>query len=456
MTRKVPALTILVLLASVWAIGAAPADPPAPAPPPAEGTVPAEALEVTPPLPKVQAPKEKAPPGDAELHRRLRGLIRRGGTAVSINGKLRFIHGPGHYVPASILKLATAQAALFHLGPDFHFATEVYLDADNVLYIRGLGDPFLVSEEWRRMGQALEQLGVFGLQLKKLVLDTSAFDPNLVVDGVEYTLNPYDARPGALVTNFNTINLMVLKDRTVQSAEEQTPLTPLGIELAKRLRLRPGEQRINLSKNPANGPRYSGEVALAVFEELGAHIPGGFRFGKVPPGLQPVLVHHSEQPLTEVIQGMLEFSNNFVANQILLQMALKVDGPPARLKNGVAVLRKFLIEQMGLAPDSFQLVEGSGISRGNRMDLQAMLKITDAFYPWRALLRLHKGADRIITAKTGTLKGVYSLAGFLPAPEGERRAFVVMENQQRFTRELVLNQLLIRFADPPYDTEYGP
>ncbi len=403
------------------------------------------------------APQEPgAPVTDALLHRQMRGLVRRGGVAVAFNGQTRFVHGPGRYVPASILKLATAQAALADLGPDFRFQTEVYLDAGNTLYVRGLGDPFLVSEEWRRMGAELQQLGIFDLDLKRLVLDTSAFDSNLVVDGVEYTLNPYDARPGALVTNFNTINLMVYRGNRVESAEPQTPLTPLGRELVTKLRLRPGEQRINLSRNATNGPRYSGEVALAVFRELGARIPGGFAPGTVPPGLKPVLVHRSVQPLTEVIQGMLEFSNNFVANQILLQIALKHGGAPARLGVGVEQLRRFLIDRIGLAPDSFHLVEGSGISRGNRVDLQAMLRITDAFYPWRGLMRPHKGAERVVLAKTGTLSGVYSLAGFLPAPEGERRTFVVMLNQSRFTREKVLDRLLAAFAEPGFDMVNGP
>jgi D-alanyl-D-alanine carboxypeptidase/D-alanyl-D-alanine-endopeptidase (penicillin-binding protein 4) len=393
---------------------------------------------------------------EAALHHKLRGLIRRGGAAVAVNGETRFIHGPGRYVPASILKLATALAALDELGPDFHFQTEVYLDAANVLYIRGLGDPFLVSEEWRRMGQELARMGVFELDLKRLVLDTAAFDPDLEVDGVEYTLNPYDARPGALVTNFNTINLMVLGKNRVHSAEPQTPLTALGRELAKKLNLRPGEQRINLSRHPANGPRYSGEVALAVFREQGAHIKGGFGYGTVPAGLAPLLIHRSESPLTEVIAGMLEFSNNFIANQLLLQIALKRNGPPARLTDGVEHLRGFLVRRIGLDPASFHVVEGSGISRANRIDLEAMLKVTDAFYPWRELMRVHQGGSRAVLAKTGTLKGVYSLAGFLPAPPGERRAFVVMENQRRFTREQVLNRLLEAFAAPELDAAFGP
>jgi D-alanyl-D-alanine carboxypeptidase/D-alanyl-D-alanine-endopeptidase (penicillin-binding protein 4) len=388
-----------------------------------------------------------------DLHHQLRGLVRRGAVAVAIDGKLAFQHGKGSFVPASILKLATAQAALKLLGPDFRFRTEVYLDAANNLYVRGYGDPFLVSEEWRRMAGELERLGVFDLPLAQLVLDGGAFDPDLRIDGVEYTLNPYDARPGALVSNFNTANVRVFKGGRVESAEPQTPLTPLARELARKLRR--GEHRINLSRNPANGPRYSAELALAIFRAQGAHI-AGIAYRPVPAGLRPLLVHFSEQTLREVVAGMLEFSNNFIANQILLTLALRETGPPARLEAGVERLRRFLTEDLGLAPESFHLVEGSGISRLNRVDIGAMLRITDAFYPWRGLLKPHAVGSRSLLAKTGTLSDVHSLAGFLPAPEGERRVFVIMLNQRRHVRERVLERLLTVFADPAWDPTGAP
>ena len=305
----------------------------------------------------------------AALRRELRGLVLEGGVAVAVNGQPTFVYRPGRYVPASIIKLATAQVALYELGPDFRFRTELYVGTDHALYIRGLGDPFLVSEEWRRLVAAMEKAGLLALPLERLVLDDSAFDSDLRVDGVEYTLNPYDARPGALVTNFNTVNLFVRRGGVVESAEAQTPLTPLGREMAKRLRPRRGEQRVNLSRNPANATRYSGEIALAILREHGAKLPGGFSVGRVPAGLKPALEYESSQTLRDVVAGMLEYSNNFIANQVLLQLALRHGGPPARLETGVERLRAFLSGQLGLDPGHFDLVEGSGISRLVQVDL---------------------------------------------------------------------------------------
>src|SRR4051812_36915887 len=51
------------------------------------------------------------------------------------------------FVPASVAKIVTAWLATEVLGADYRFQTRFYLDRDRVLYIRGGGDPFLISEE---------------------------------------------------------------------------------------------------------------------------------------------------------------------------------------------------------------------------------------------------------------------------------------------------------------------
>jgi D-alanyl-D-alanine carboxypeptidase/D-alanyl-D-alanine-endopeptidase (penicillin-binding protein 4) len=168
--------------------------------------------------------------------------------------------------------------------------------------------------------------------------------------------------------------------------------------------------------------------------------------GPVPPGATLLLAHRSTHGVRDAVRGMLEFSNNVVANQLLLTLALERQGAlerhgvPAQLEDGVAILREFLIRRVGLGPRDFLLVEGSGLSRSNRIGLLAMVKVVDAFYPWRDLLPSHGSGG--VFAKTGTLAGVSSLAGFLPAPEGSRRAFAILLNQPKNTRDDVLRALM--------------
>src|SRR5262250_807523 len=51
------------------------------------------------------------------------------------------------FVPASVTKIVTAWLAMEVLGGDYRFETRFYLNDKRVLYVRGGGDPFLISEE---------------------------------------------------------------------------------------------------------------------------------------------------------------------------------------------------------------------------------------------------------------------------------------------------------------------
>jgi D-alanyl-D-alanine carboxypeptidase/D-alanyl-D-alanine-endopeptidase (penicillin-binding protein 4) len=383
-----------------------------------------------------------APP--ASLKQELAPLIKHGGVAIARDGQVQWAYGDGVYVPASVLKLATGLAALELLGPDYRFLTEIYRDANGNLYLRGYGDPGLVSEEWQAIAQELNALGAFAEPVGNIVADESAIEQEPEVDGRGDSLNPYDARPGALVSNFNTVQAQVGRDGRVSPGEPQTPITPLALELTRGLSA--GVQRINLSRSPGMGARYSAELATAIFEQAGARVTGHPRVGPVPPSATLLLAHRSTHGVRDAVRGMLEFSNNVVANQLLLTLALERQGAlerhgvPAQLEDGVAILREFLAQRVGLGPRDFLLVEGSGLSRSNRIGLLAMVKVVDAFYPWRDLLPSHGSGG--VFAKTGTLAGVSSLAGFLPAPEGSRRAFAILLNQPKNTRDDVLRALM--------------
>jgi len=387
-----------------------------------------------------------APAGDAALAASLERLVQGGGVIVGEAGGVVLAYERGRYIPASIVKLATALTALEELGPDFRFRTEFYLDAGRTLYVRGYGDPFLVSEEWALIAAELAAAGAFGQPLAGLVLDTSALADDLEVDGASESLNPYDARLGALVSNFNTVFVRVAPGGEVVSAEPQTPLTPLARELAADLE--PGEHRINLSVEPGHALRHTGELALAILGQAGARFAGGWRTGRVPGGLAPLLTHRNSRPLTEVVRGMLEYSNNFIANQVVLALGLRATGEPATLAAGVARVERFLTGRLGLADRDVRLAEGSGLSRRNRITLAGMLRVVDAFYPWRGLMRVYGKPPFEARAKSGTLNGVHTMAGFLPGPQGARRGFVIMLNQPRNNRHWVFRALVRAFGEP--------
>ena len=347
-------------------------------------------------------------------------------------------------VPASILKLATALAALHYLGMNYHYKTEFYLSKENDLTVRGYGDPQLVSEELKAIAIKLSQHRRVPETLRNINLDASSFAPDIFIPGVENSLNPYDALNGALAANFNTVHVMVDKDQKISSAEQQTPLIPLTLELAKGLP--PGKHRINISRQSQYILPYLGGLMKEFLGQQGITVSGQIEIRTTTPEDQLIFVYQNPRTLRDTIESMMLYSNNFIANQLLLTTGLQHFGNPARLETGVEALRTFLETVVKIPPTWFQVTEGSGISRKNRINALAMLELLKAFHPHRALLSKQQN----LRLKTGTLKGVYTMAGYLSAPR-HRRYFVIMLNQKRNYRDRILSLLREEFLNATSD-----
>lgn len=375
--------------------------------------------------------KSKAPSPKSAA--RLAVLVKTGGYAVTSGDRLLLGHNLDlPLVPASTAKLVTSLAALKILGPGYRFRTEIYQDRDDNLYLKGYGDPFLVSEEIAALVTELRQSGV--TTINSIYIDESAFAlEEAGVDGQDGTLNPYDVGPAALVVNFNTISLRVATKGQVESAEPQTPLLPLMIELGSRLPV--GEHRINVTINPAHPPLLTGQLFRAFQHQAG--IVGSGEYGRrmTPPGARLLLVHHCGRDLTELVRGLLEFSNNFTANQIFLALGAEKFGYPATWGKSRLAMADFLDHDPLLA-QGIKLEEGSGLSRRNRVTVRAMLRVLELFRDYAGLL----AEKEQCLLKSGTLYGVYAYAGYLPCPNGRDRIVIIL-NQERNNRDEVLGVL---------------
>ena len=108
------------------------------------------------------------------------------------------------FVPASVTKIVTAWLAMEVLGGDYRFETRFYLDAGRTLYVRGGGDPFLISEELAPL--AAELVAAVGKEpITGIVLDASYYPSDLRIPGIENDGLAYDALNSALAVNFNTV-----------------------------------------------------------------------------------------------------------------------------------------------------------------------------------------------------------------------------------------------------------
>ena len=320
------------------------------------------------------------------------------------------------FVPASVTKIVTAWLAMEVLGGDYRFETRFYLDDKRVLYVRGGGDPFLISEELALLATNLVA-AVGKKPINGIVLDASYYPSNLRIPGIEDTDEAYNALNSALAVNFNTISA-VRSGNKVRSAEKQTPITPLAISLF-RARGADGSGRISLSQDPTVSLQYAGELIAAFIERAGGSVKGKISTGTVPDGLKPVYVHRQSRTLSKILAELLRASNNFVANQVFLEIGGHSLGGPVSLEKSLQVANQMLAAH-GLAA-AIHLEEGSGISRNNRFSARGLAKVLALFAPHADLLHGHDGGMN----KTGTMEGVSTLAGYADTSSHGRVRFVI-------------------------------
>jgi D-alanyl-D-alanine carboxypeptidase/D-alanyl-D-alanine-endopeptidase (penicillin-binding protein 4) len=336
------------------------------------------------------------------------------------------------FVPASVTKIVTAWLALEVLGGNYHFETRFYLDGNRVLYVHGGGDPFLISEELARLTTNLVA-AVGKKPITGIVLDTSYYPSNLRIPGIEDTDEAYNALNSALAVNFNTISAVRDGDK-VRSAEKQTPITPLAITLFRE-RGPNGSGRISLSRDPAVSLQYAGELIAAFIERAGGRVKGEISTGTVPEGLKPVYVHRQSRTLSKILAELLRASNNYVANQVFLEIGGHRLGGPVSLEKSLKVANEMLAAH-GLAA-SIHLDEGSGISRDNRFTARGLVKVLELFAPHADLLHGHDGGMN----KTGTMDGIRTLAGYADTSRHGRVRFVISLTSDDETRFRLLRAI---------------
>jgi D-alanyl-D-alanine carboxypeptidase/D-alanyl-D-alanine-endopeptidase (penicillin-binding protein 4) len=170
-------------------------------------------------------------------------------------------------------------------------------------------------------------------------------------------------------------------------------------------------------------------------------LAGEVRDGRVPAGLAP-LFELDSPPLTEVVRETNKYSNNVMAQQLFLTMGLKA-ARPATYEAAREVLRTWWRERVGGEPPAFR--NGSGLARDERItaaQLAGLLHVA-----WRSPLMpelvsslplagidgtLRRGrtpsGQGIAHLKTGSLRDVNGVAGFVDAVNGHRYVLVAIAN----------------------------
>ena len=313
------------------------------------------------------------------------------------------------YRPASIQKVMTAVTALEHLGPDYSFNTTLYhtgtITSDSILqgdlYMVGGFDPLVNHLDIEAFAQSVYHLGVRHIE-------------------------------GGLIGN------AALKDSLKWGSgwcwDDGMPiLTPLLSE-------RTDSFLIHLRHSLL----MQGITMSDTTDTLVAQAPDSVIYQ----------IAVCRRPLTEIMDRMMKKSDNLHAEAVFYQLAsAKSQQPYATAEDGAKMIHE-LIKEVGHLPNHYNVADGSGVSLYNYMSPRLMADVLRHVYRQPEIYQHLKkslpiaGIDgtlknrmkkttayRRVFAKTGTLTGVASLAGYAIANNGHTLAFVII-NQNILTLSL--------------------
>lgn len=393
-------------------------------------------------------------------------------------------------LPASALKILTLAAAGEQLGWDFQFETRLValgsiehgvLHGD--LFVVGTGDPTLVDRdgsaehafaEWAR---ALRKAGISAIR-GRIVGDDRAFQDSGLGAGWSWDdlVAGYAARVSALQFNDNLVGLQIAPG-TAPGAPARVTIDPPGSGLmvvnrvmtaaaggtasvvAHRL---PGSVELLLT---GAVPLDAAPVARTVsVDNPTRFLVSALRRALIADGVavegeavdvddlhEPPLAAEAHAigtyrsaPLAEVAVRLIKQSQNLHAETLLVAIGRQVGDPTAA--GGVRAIRTTL-EGWGVAPGAFFQADGSGLSRYNYVSADALADVlthVDRHPESRAVFAaalpvagedgtlearfVGSAADGIVHAKTGSMSGVRTLAGYATTVSGERLVFAILGN----------------------------
>jgi D-alanyl-D-alanine carboxypeptidase/D-alanyl-D-alanine-endopeptidase (penicillin-binding protein 4) len=377
--------------------------------------------------------------------------------------------------PASLFKLVTTSAALDLLGPAFTWTTPVWLDGpvrhgvlQGSLVIRGAGDPKLVLERVWLLLRKVRALGVREIR-GDIVLDRSAFSlpPGTPADFDGEPLKPYNVRPDALLLNQRAVLYGFVPDPAQRIARvvaepalagvkvpASVPLSdgpcgdwraqlrasfddPQAVRFAGRYPLDCGERQWPVAY--PDPERYDARLLQALWREMGGVLRGEVRDGAAPADRPPSFVLGSP-PLAEVVRDINKYSNNVMAQQLFLTLGLQRagSGSPEAARQ---VLRQWLDQRYGAAAAGVVVDNGSGLSREQRVTARLLARLLQDAYAGPAMpelmsslplsgqdgtLRRMTGAAGRAHLKTGSLRDVAGVAGYVLGASGRRYVLVAL------------------------------
>ena len=380
------------------------------------------------------------------------------------------------FIPASNQKLITTVSAIANLSTDFRYKTTLATDGIvkngtlyGNLYLIGGGDPSLTVQDLENMVKKLKEYGINRVE-GNLIGDNSYFSEEGIGQGwPEDDLNYcFTARFSGLSVNENCLRISV----NIKNGKVYVSMDPLNnyyqtvnnIEFSKKagnviLRVEGNrlilEGKVSSKRNlnlefsiPVNHPSiFTLSVLSKILDENGIEVSGKMYLGKATS--YKYFVIHQSKPLRELIKKANKDSNNFYAEQIFRTIGKEVYGEGSTYASARAIIDT--LRKMHVATENIRIYDGSGLSKYNYTTPEALVKVLDYiyktpyFYDFFESLAIsgvdgtlkHRLNDQSlkgrIIAKTGYIKKVKNLSGYVKASNGEVFVFSILVNDLKTT-----------------------
>jgi serine-type D-Ala-D-Ala carboxypeptidase/endopeptidase (penicillin-binding protein 4) len=390
----------------------------------------------------------------------------------------RNIHLP--LTPASTMKVLTAEAALIYLGPEYRFSTQLLTDAKGVkagilqgnLYVVLSGDPSLTYYDLTDLLLTLKSHQIQGIA-GNVYIDNTAYDQSFYGPGWIWKDKSYcyAAPISASIINHNCLSFQVAPSgvagrpaKVMTSPKYFYPMIKNSV-VTKATRSRACS--VHLSTDPssvisidgcmargryawgvsyvvADVPEYNRALFKSLLNRLSVNVYGNVTFGSAPENLA-VIGQHSSKPLRLLINEMLKKSDNVIAGALFKKLGQLYTRKPGSWENGSLAVSQILSKQAGVNITGMRVLDGSGLSPDNLTTSAQMMQVLDfayhhypTSYEFISALPI-AGVDgtlkhrmwniaRKVRAKTGTISGVVSLAGYVVSGDKEPLAFVILIN----------------------------
>ena len=397
--------------------------------------------------------------------------------------------------PASVMKLLTTYAGLDLLGPAWTWSTPVWLQGnlhggvlDGNLVIKGNGDPKLVLERLWLMLRRVRQLGVDEIR-GDIVLDRSAFTvpEQNAADFDGEALRPYNVGADALMLNFKALVFTFTPDaaRGIATVAVDPPMAGVRVEAGVPLvaggcddwrgalradfsdALHPlfkGGFPVTCSEKVwplayTDAAHYNERAIAGMWQAVGGRLAGSVREG-LAPATAPSFVSTSPT-LAEIVRDINKYSNNVMAQQLFLTLALtqRGSGTPEVARD---VLREWAIARFGAAATAGLVIDnGSGLSRDGRVSARLLTQLLESAWASPVMPELMSslpvaGVDGTLKKtrvtlgrahlKSGSLRDVAGIAGYVLANSGRRYVVVAIANHENANAARPAFDALVQWA----------